>query len=123
MPPTDSKIKEILTPDQSACRYLLDIVSEDEYVVKESANFLLSEPQLIRIIAQTFQVVEVQVSLNVEDKGCCGIFKHDGTRTINDISINNVKILTYDIDIFNLLRDSYKISASKGLMAVLSQIH
>ncbi|KAA6356624.1 MAG: hypothetical protein EZS28_047850 [Streblomastix strix] len=93
-----------------------------------------------------FDVVENQVILNTEDEGCCGKFMHDGTRTLRDITINNVNILTLDIDKVNLLGDSYKIclqkvreitsildlgdissklmsTASKGLMAVLSQIH
>ncbi|KAA6369130.1 MAG: hypothetical protein EZS28_035343 [Streblomastix strix] len=141
-----SIFEEIIIPDPSVCRWLLDIISEDEHMVKESAHFILSEPQLIRVIAYTFDVVENQVSLNVEDEGCCGKFMHDGTRTLNDITINNVNILTLDIDKVNLLRDSYKIclqkvrkitsildlgdissklmsAASKGLMAVLSQIH
>ncbi|KAA6391146.1 MAG: hypothetical protein EZS28_013329 [Streblomastix strix] len=141
-----SIFEEIIIPDPSVCRWLLDIISEDEHMVKESAHFILSEPQLIRVIAYTFDVVENQVSLNIEDEGCCGKFMHDGTRTLNDITINNVNILTLDIDKVNLLRDSYKIclqkvrkitsildlgdissklmsAASKGLMAVLSQIH
>ncbi|KAA6387917.1 MAG: hypothetical protein EZS28_016554 [Streblomastix strix] len=141
-----SIFEEIIIPDPSVCRWLLDIISEDEHMVKESAHFILSEPQLIRVIAYTFQVVESQVSLNVEDEGCCGKYMHDGIRTLNDITINNVNILTLDIDKVNLLRDSYKIclqkvrkittildlgyissklmsAASKGLMAVLSQIH
>jgi hypothetical protein len=47
--------------------------------------------------------------LNTEDEGCCGKFMHDGTRTLRDITINNVNILTLDIDKVNLLRDSYKL--------------
>ncbi|KAA6365292.1 MAG: hypothetical protein EZS28_039182 [Streblomastix strix] len=98
------------------------------------------------VITYTFDVVENQVILNTEDEGCCGKFMHDGTRTLRDITINNVNILTLDIDKVNLLRDSYKLclqkvrkitsildlvdissklmsAASKGLMAVLPQIH
>ncbi|KAA6368272.1 MAG: hypothetical protein EZS28_036201 [Streblomastix strix] len=141
-----SIFEEIIVPDPSVCRWLLDIISEDEHMTKESAHFILSEHQLIRVVAYTFDVVENQVILNTEDEGCCGKFMHDGTRTLRDITINNVNILTLDIDKVNLLRDSYKIclqkvrkitsildlgdissklmsAASKGLMAVLSQIH
>ncbi|KAA6376070.1 MAG: hypothetical protein EZS28_028402 [Streblomastix strix] len=141
-----SIFEEIIIPDPSVCRWLLDIISEDEHMTKESAHFILSEHQLIRVVAYTFDVVENQVILNTEDEGCCGKFMHDGTRTLRDITINNVNILTLDIDKVNLLRDSYKIclqkvrkitsildlgdissklmsAASKGLMAVLSQIH
>ncbi|KAA6367491.1 MAG: hypothetical protein EZS28_036982 [Streblomastix strix] len=141
-----SIFEEIIVPDPSVCRWLLDIISEDEHMTKESANFILSEPQLIRVIAYTFDVVENQVILNTEDEGCCGKFMHDGTRTLSDITINNVNVLTLDIDKVNLLRESYKIclqkvrkitsildlgdissklmsAASKGLIAVLSQIH
>ncbi|KAA6371940.1 MAG: hypothetical protein EZS28_032533 [Streblomastix strix] len=123
-----SIFEEIIIPDPSVCRWLLDIISEDEHMTKESAHFILSEHQLIRVIAYTFDVVENQVVFNTEDEGCCGKFMHD------------------DIDKVNLLRDSYKIClqkvrkitsildlgdissklmsvASKGLMAVLSQIH
>ncbi|KAA6380306.1 MAG: hypothetical protein EZS28_024168 [Streblomastix strix] len=119
---------------------------EDEHMTKESAHFILSEHKLIRVIAYMFDVVENQVIFNTEDEGCCGKFMHDGTRTLSDITINNINILTLDIDKVNLLRDSYKIclqkvrkitsildlgdnssklmsAASKGLMAVLSQIH
>ncbi|KAA6361643.1 MAG: hypothetical protein EZS28_042830 [Streblomastix strix] len=141
-----SIFEEVLVPDPSVCRWLLDIISEDEHMTKESAHFILSETQLMRVIAFTFEVVENQVILNSEDEGCCGKFMHDGTRTLRDITINNVNILTLDINKVNLLRDSYKLclqkvrkvssildlgdisskimsAASKGLMAVLSQIH
>ncbi|KAA6381247.1 MAG: hypothetical protein EZS28_023226 [Streblomastix strix] len=141
-----SIFEEIIVPDPSVYRWLLDIISEDDYMTEEQAHFILSEPQLIRIIAYTFDVVEGQVVYNAEDEGCCGKFMHNGTRTFRDITINNVNILTLDIDKVNLLRDSYKIclqkirkitsildlgdissklmsAASKGLMAVLSQIH
>ncbi|KAA6359665.1 MAG: hypothetical protein EZS28_044808 [Streblomastix strix] len=105
--------EEIIVPDQSVCRLLLDIISKDEHMTKESAHFILSEHQLIRVIAYTFDVVENQVSLNVEDEGCCGKFMHDDTRTLRDITINNVNILTLDIDKVNLLRDSYKLCLQK----------
>ncbi|KAA6390830.1 MAG: hypothetical protein EZS28_013638 [Streblomastix strix] len=143
---TSSIFEEIIVPNPSVCRWLLDIISEDEHMTKESAHFILSEHQLIRVIAYTFDVLENHVVLNTEDEGCCGKFMHDGARTLRDITINNVNILTLDIDKVNLLRDSYKIclqkvrkitsildfgdissklmsAASKGLIAVLSQIH
>ncbi|KAA6384891.1 MAG: hypothetical protein EZS28_019580, partial [Streblomastix strix] len=119
---------------------------EDEHMTKESAHYIQSEHQLIRVIAYTFDVVENQVILNTEDEGCCEKLMHDGTRILRDITINNVNILTLDIEKVNLLRDSYNIclqkvrkitiildlgdissklmsAANKGLIAVLSQIH
>ncbi|KAA6384201.1 MAG: hypothetical protein EZS28_020268, partial [Streblomastix strix] len=108
-----SIFEEIIVPDPSVCRWKLDIISEDERMTKEQAHFILSEHQLIRVIAYTFDVVENQVILNTEDEGCCGKFLHDGTRTLRDITINNVNILTLDIDNVNLLRDSYKICLQK----------
>ncbi|KAA6369469.1 MAG: hypothetical protein EZS28_035003, partial [Streblomastix strix] len=59
-----SIFEEITVPDPSVCRWLLDIISEDEHMTKESAHFILSEHQLIRVIAYTFDVVESQVVLN-----------------------------------------------------------
>ncbi|KAA6398562.1 MAG: hypothetical protein EZS28_005910 [Streblomastix strix] len=141
-----SILEEIIVPDPSICRWLLDIISEDEHMTNEPAHFILSEHQLIRVIAYIFYVVENEVILNTEDEGCCGKFMHDGTRILREITINNVIILTLDIDKVNLLRDSYKIclqkvrkitsildlgdissnlmsATSKGLMAVLSQIY
>ncbi|KAA6347774.1 MAG: hypothetical protein EZS28_052005, partial [Streblomastix strix] len=53
-----SIFEESLTPDPSMCRWLLDIISEDEHMVKESAHFVLSENQLIRVVAYTFDVPE-----------------------------------------------------------------
>ncbi|KAA6379931.1 MAG: hypothetical protein EZS28_024543 [Streblomastix strix] len=38
-----SIFEETLTPDPSVCRWLLDIISEDEHMVKESAHFVLSK--------------------------------------------------------------------------------
>ncbi|KAA6390096.1 MAG: hypothetical protein EZS28_014376, partial [Streblomastix strix] len=84
-----SIFEEIIIPDPSVCRRLLDIISENEHMTKESAHFILSEHQLIRVIAYTFDVVEKQVVLNTEDEGCC------------------------DIDKVNILRDSYKICLQK----------
>ncbi|KAA6327277.1 MAG: hypothetical protein EZS28_053835, partial [Streblomastix strix] len=67
-----SIFEETLTPDPSVCRWLLDIISVDEHMVKESAHFVLSENQLIRVVAYTFDVPESQIQLSVEDEGCCG---------------------------------------------------
>ncbi|KAA6388443.1 MAG: hypothetical protein EZS28_016029, partial [Streblomastix strix] len=108
-----SIFEETIISDPSVCRWLLDIISEDEHMTKESAHFILSEHQLIGVITYTFDVVESQVVLNTEDEGCCGTFKHDGTRTLRDITINDVNILTLDVDKVNLLRDSYKIYLQK----------
>ncbi|KAA6377019.1 MAG: hypothetical protein EZS28_027454, partial [Streblomastix strix] len=66
-----SIFEETLTPDPSVCRWLLDIVSEEEHMVKESAHFVLSENQLIRVVAYTFDVPESQIQLSIEDEGCC----------------------------------------------------
>ncbi|KAA6377110.1 MAG: hypothetical protein EZS28_027364, partial [Streblomastix strix] len=66
-----SIFEETLTPDPSMCRWLFDIISEDEHMVKESAHFVLSENQLIRVVAYTFDVPESQIQLSVEDEGCC----------------------------------------------------
>ncbi|KAA6394638.1 MAG: hypothetical protein EZS28_009834 [Streblomastix strix] len=82
-------------------------------MTKESAHFILSEHQLIRVIAHTFEVVENQVVLNTKDEECCGKFMHDGTITLSDVTTNNVNILTLDIDKVNLLRYSYKLSLQK----------
>jgi hypothetical protein len=38
-----SIFEEALTPDASVCRWLLDIISEDEHMIKESAHFVLSD--------------------------------------------------------------------------------
>ncbi|KAA6391230.1 MAG: hypothetical protein EZS28_013245 [Streblomastix strix] len=108
-----SIFEEIIIPDPSVCRWLLDIFSEDEHMTKESAHFILSEHQLIRVTAYTFDVVENQVILISEDEGCCGKFMHDETRTLRDITINNVNIFTLDIDKVNFLRDSYKLCLQK----------
>ncbi|KAA6384052.1 MAG: hypothetical protein EZS28_020420 [Streblomastix strix] len=67
-----SIFEETLTPDSSVCHWLLDIISEDEHMVKESAHFVLSENQLIRVVAYTFDVSESQIQLSIEDEGCCG---------------------------------------------------
>ncbi|KAA6360202.1 MAG: hypothetical protein EZS28_044271 [Streblomastix strix] len=67
-----SIFEETLTPDPSVCRWLLDIISEDDHMVKESAHFVLSENQLVRVVVYTFDVPESQIQLNIEDDGCCG---------------------------------------------------
>ncbi|KAA6367302.1 MAG: hypothetical protein EZS28_037171 [Streblomastix strix] len=100
-------------PDPSVCRWLLDIISEDEHMAKESAHFIKSAPQLIRVVAYTYEVPESQVEIIAEDETCCSKFCHDGTETITDIAISNVNILTLDVDKVNLLRDSYKICLQK----------
>ncbi|KAA6385801.1 MAG: hypothetical protein EZS28_018674 [Streblomastix strix] len=61
-----SIFEETLTPDPSVCRWLLDIISEDEHMVKESAHFVLSENQLIRIVAYTFDVPKTPEPYNRE---------------------------------------------------------
>ncbi|KAA6356954.1 MAG: hypothetical protein EZS28_047519, partial [Streblomastix strix] len=93
-----SIFEEILTPDPSVCRWLLDIISEDEHMVKESAHFVLSENQLIRVVAYTFDVPESQIQLSIEDEGCCGRFCNDSTSTLNEILIGNVNILKLDVE-------------------------
>ncbi|KAA6394454.1 MAG: hypothetical protein EZS28_010021 [Streblomastix strix] len=140
-----SIFEETLTPDPSVCRWLLDIISEDEHMVKESAHFILSENQLVQVVAYTFDVPESQIQLSIEDEGCCDRFCNDSTQTLNEILIGNVNILKLDVEKVNLLRDSYKIclqkirkitsildlgeitskiigAVSKGLMTVLNKI-
>ncbi|KAA6381581.1 MAG: hypothetical protein EZS28_022891 [Streblomastix strix] len=99
--------EEIIVSDPSVCRWLLDIISEDEHMTKKSAHFILSEHQLIRVIAYTFDVMQSKVVLNTEDEGCCGKFLSEGTRTLRYIAINSVNILTLDIGKVDFLRDSY----------------
>ncbi|KAA6389987.1 MAG: hypothetical protein EZS28_014486 [Streblomastix strix] len=103
-----SIFEEIIVSDPPVCLWLLDIISEDEHMIKESAHYILSEHQLIRIAAYSFDLMENQLVLNTEDERCCGKYMHDGTRTLRDITVNNVNILTLDIDKVNLLRDSYQ---------------
>ncbi|KAA6374891.1 MAG: hypothetical protein EZS28_029582 [Streblomastix strix] len=62
-----SIFEETLTPDPSACRWLLDIISEDEHMVKESAHFILSENQLVLVVAYTFSIPETQDPYNREE--------------------------------------------------------
>ncbi|KAA6377554.1 MAG: hypothetical protein EZS28_026919 [Streblomastix strix] len=108
-----SIFEETIMPDPLICRLLLDVISEDEHMAKESAHFILSGLQLIRVVAYTYEVSESQVEIIVEDEICCSKFCHDGTETITDIAISNVNILTLDVDKVNLLRDSYKICLQK----------
>ncbi|KAA6396508.1 MAG: hypothetical protein EZS28_007965 [Streblomastix strix] len=103
-----SIFEETIMPDPSVCRWLLDIISEDEHMAKESAHFILSGPQLVRVVAYTYEVPEIQVEIIVENETCCSKFCHDGTESITDIAVSNVNILTLDVDKVNLLRDSYK---------------
>ncbi|KAA6359223.1 MAG: hypothetical protein EZS28_045250 [Streblomastix strix] len=98
-----SIFEETLTPDPSVCRWLLDIISEDEHMVKESAHFVLSENQLIRVVAYTFDVPESQIQLSVEDEGCCG----RKITSILDLGEITSKIIG---------------AVSKGLMTVLNKI-
>ncbi|KAA6378048.1 MAG: hypothetical protein EZS28_026425 [Streblomastix strix] len=137
--------EDTLTADLSVCRWLLDVISEDEHMVKESVHFVLSENQLIRVVAYTFDVPESLVQLVIEDEGYCSRFCSDSTQTLNEILIGNVNILKLDVEKVNLLRDSYKIclqkirriiiildlgeitskiigAVSKGLMTVLNKI-
>ncbi|KAA6399536.1 MAG: hypothetical protein EZS28_004938 [Streblomastix strix] len=95
---TSSIFEESLTPDPSMCRCLLDIISEDEHMIKDSEHFVLSENQLIRVVAYTFDVPESQIQLSIEDEGCCGRFCYDSTKTLNDILIGNVNILKLDVE-------------------------
>ncbi|KAA6395798.1 MAG: hypothetical protein EZS28_008675 [Streblomastix strix] len=87
-----SIFEEIIVPDPSVCRWLFDIISEDEHMTKDSADFILSEHQLIRVIAYTVDVVENKVVLSSKDKRCYGKFVHDGTRILRDISIKSQQI-------------------------------
>ncbi|KAA6370591.1 MAG: hypothetical protein EZS28_033882 [Streblomastix strix] len=66
-----SIFEKTLTPDPSMCRWLLDIISEDEHIVKESEHFVLSENQLILIDDYTFDVPESQIQLSIQGDGCC----------------------------------------------------
>ncbi|KAA6385880.1 MAG: hypothetical protein EZS28_018590, partial [Streblomastix strix] len=93
-----SIFEETLTPDPSVCRWLLDFISEDEYMVKESVHFILSENQLIRVVAYTFDVTKSQIQLSIEDEGCCGRFCNDSTQTLNEILIGNVNTLKLDLE-------------------------
>ncbi|KAA6385598.1 MAG: hypothetical protein EZS28_018876 [Streblomastix strix] len=134
-----------LTADSSVCKWLLDIISEDEHTLKESAHFILSEPQLIRVVAYTFDVNEQQVKLNEDICTCCTRFMNDGTITLIEIRIGNVNIHALDENKVNLLRDTYKLclqkvrkitsilnlsqisskvmqAVSQGLLAVLNEI-
>ncbi|KAA6394033.1 MAG: hypothetical protein EZS28_010438 [Streblomastix strix] len=65
-----SIFEETLTPDSSECRWVLDIISEDEQTVKELAHFVLSENQLILVLVFTLDVQESQVQLGIKDEGC-----------------------------------------------------
>ncbi|KAA6340078.1 MAG: hypothetical protein EZS28_052560, partial [Streblomastix strix] len=67
-----SIFEETLTPDPSVYRWLLNIISEDERMIKESAHFVLSENQLIQVVVYTFEVPESQIQQNIENEGCCG---------------------------------------------------
>ncbi|KAA6355383.1 MAG: hypothetical protein EZS28_049089, partial [Streblomastix strix] len=89
----------------------------DEHMTKESAHFILSGPQLIRVVAYTYEVPESQVEIVIEDETCCSKFCHDGIETITDIAISNVNILTLDVDKVNLLQ---QVSSSITISTQLS---
>ncbi|KAA6366883.1 MAG: hypothetical protein EZS28_037591 [Streblomastix strix] len=91
-----SKFEETIMSDPSVCRWLLDIINEDEYIAKESASFILLGLQFVIVVAYIYKVPESQVEIIVEDESCCSQFRHDGTETIIDIAISNVNILTLD---------------------------
>ncbi|KAA6357782.1 MAG: hypothetical protein EZS28_046691, partial [Streblomastix strix] len=94
----NSIFEETLTPDPSVCRWLLDIINEDEHMVKESALLVLSENQLILVVAYTFDVPESQIQLSIEDEGCCCRFCSDSTQTLNEILIGNVNVLKLNVE-------------------------
>ncbi|KAA6388055.1 MAG: hypothetical protein EZS28_016419 [Streblomastix strix] len=110
-----SIFQETLTPDPSVCRWLLDIISEDEHMVNESAHFVLSENQFARDVAYTFDVHESQIQLNIEDEGCCGRFCSDSTQALNEILIGNVNILKRDVE---KLIEAYSKTEENELLAL-----
>ncbi|KAA6354854.1 MAG: hypothetical protein EZS28_049619 [Streblomastix strix] len=65
-----SIFEETIMPGPSVCRQLLDIISEYEHMTKKSAHFILSGPQLIRVVAYTYEVPESQVEIVIEDETC-----------------------------------------------------
>ncbi|KAA6376938.1 MAG: hypothetical protein EZS28_027535 [Streblomastix strix] len=75
--------------DMVVCRLPLDIISEDEHMVKESVHFALSENYWIRVVDYTFDIPESYVQLGIEDEGCCDRFCNDSTQTLNEIFIGN----------------------------------
>ncbi|KAA6398108.1 MAG: hypothetical protein EZS28_006370 [Streblomastix strix] len=95
---TSSVFEETLTPDPSVYRQLLDIISEDEHLVKESAHFVLSENQLIRVVAYTFDVHESQIQWSIEDEGCCGRFCNDLTQTHIMVQVTPEPYIREEID-------------------------
>ncbi|KAA6394708.1 MAG: hypothetical protein EZS28_009762 [Streblomastix strix] len=72
-----SIFEETLIPDHSVSRQLLDIISEDEHMIKESAHFVLSDNLLIQVVIYTFYVPESQIQLSIEDEGCCDLHMLD----------------------------------------------
>ncbi|KAA6388153.1 MAG: hypothetical protein EZS28_016320 [Streblomastix strix] len=102
-----------LTAESSVCKWLMDIISEDEHMQKDSTHFILSEPQLIRVVAYTFNVNEQQVQLNEDISTCCTRFMIDGIITLTEIRIGNVNIHALDENKVNLLRDTYKLCLQK----------
>ncbi|KAA6367320.1 MAG: hypothetical protein EZS28_037153 [Streblomastix strix] len=93
-----SIFEETLTSDLSMCRWLLDIISENDHLVKESEHFVLSENQLIRVVASTFDTPESQIQLSIEDEAYSGRFCNNLTQTLNEILIGNVNVLKLDVE-------------------------
>ncbi|KAA6396953.1 MAG: hypothetical protein EZS28_007521 [Streblomastix strix] len=104
-----SIFEETLTPDSSMCRWLLDIISEGEHMNIESAHFVLSENQLNRVVAYTFDVPESQIQLSIENEGCCEddallLLKADKSELIDVYSkIEGDEILALKLNIFDLI--------------------
>ncbi|KAA6391884.1 MAG: hypothetical protein EZS28_012591 [Streblomastix strix] len=101
-----------LTPEPSVCRWLLNIISEDEYMVKESAHFVLSENQLIRVVSYTFDDSESQIQLSIEDEGCCDRYLH-----ILDVVLNHDQIL-YGSTRYNTIVDAFTKQEDCELLAL-----
>lgn len=78
-------------------------------MTKDSAHFILPEPQLVRIIAYTFDVKENYVAIKSKPERSCRKFMYNGTGALSKIIINKINILIQNIDIVNFLKDSYKL--------------
>ncbi|KAA6395746.1 MAG: hypothetical protein EZS28_008725 [Streblomastix strix] len=70
----NSIIEQTQTPDPSLCRWLLDILSEDEHMV----------------VAYTFDVPESQIQLSIEDEGCVGRWRFT---YMLDVVLNHDQVL------------------------------
>ncbi|KAA6393837.1 MAG: hypothetical protein EZS28_010639 [Streblomastix strix] len=115
-----SIFEETLTPGPSVRRWLLDIISEGEHMVKESAHFVLSENQLIWVVAYTFDVPESQIQLCIEDEGCCGRFRNDSTQTINKILIGNA---LYGSSKYNTIGLINEVKNIENLINIINEAH